>query len=100
MRSNRNSALFLAAALVVLSSACSKKVVLTGNALCEHCDLEWNDSCNTAFKTADGKVYRLLKNDVTEKMRKAEAEKGFEITTRVVDVDGEKYLELQNFKAL
>ena len=77
-----------------------KTLVLTGDALCELCDLEWSETCNTAFKTADGKVYRLIKNEATQKLRKAEAEKGFEITTRVVEVDGEKYLELENFKAL
>jgi hypothetical protein len=77
-----------------------RRVVLSGNAVCGKCTYEVTESCEALFATADGKVYRLMKNAHVDKMRKADVENGFEITTRVREVDGVKYLEIQNIKAL
>ena len=77
-----------------------KRVVLTGESVCGHCDLELTESCQAAFKTADGKIYRLMKNKKVTKMQNTKADKGFKIVTRVRKIDGEKYLEVRNFKVL
>jgi len=89
-----------AAEFAKIDADAGKKIVLTGNALCEGCDLKWSEKCNTAFKTADGKIYRLINNDMTKKLRGMDAKKSLEIVTKVVEVDGEKYLEVREFTAL
>ena len=76
-----------------------KRLVLTGNSACG-AELELTESCQSVFKTADGKIYRLMKNGHAKKMQNTKADNGFEIVTYVRLLDGEKYLEVKNFKTL
>jgi hypothetical protein len=89
------------AAFASISQREGKRLVLTGEAKCAKCDFAMEE-CSPVFQTADGKVYPLVKNDYTKKMKmkKAEAENGFEIVTKVRKLDGVKYLEVRNLKVL
>lgn len=78
----------------------TKRVVLKGEAKCGKCTMNLTEACETVFKTADGKFYRLLKSPRVDKLREAESDKGFKIVTRVRRLDGVKYLELESFRTL
>ena len=78
----------------------NKRVVLTGAYVCGHCTLHVTDGCSPMFKTADGKVYPLIKNNESSSLRKADTGKGVEIASSVKKIDGVKYLEVKSYKAL
>lgn len=78
----------------------NKRVVLTGAYVCGHCTLHVTDGCSPMFKTADGKVYPLIKNTESSSLRKADTGKGVEIASSVKKIDGVKYLEVKSYKAL
>lgn len=78
----------------------NKRVVLTGAYVCGHCTLHVTDGCSPMFKTADGKVYPLIKNNESSSLRKADTGKGVEIASSVKKIDGIKYLEVKSYKAL
>ncbi len=88
-----------AATLAEINYREGKRLVLTGNSACG-AELELTESCQSVFKTADGKIYRLMKNGHAKKMQNTKADNGFEIVTYVRLLDGEKYLEVKNFKTL
>jgi hypothetical protein len=77
----------------------NKRLVLTGVYMCGHCNLKATESCSPMFKTADGKVYPLLKNPESNDLRGADTGNGVEIASSVVKIDGIKYLEVKSYKA-
>ncbi len=77
-----------------------KRVELTGSVVCGHCDLKSVDNCQAVFKTADGKAYLLIENDMVEKMRSKQTDNGYKIETVVRSVDGTKYLDVEKMSAL
>ena len=108
----------VSAAMVAGGSSCSKsaktaalvyasidadeggELVVTGDAACAHCDFHASDACSALIHTADGKIYRAVDNDRYHELKKMTSEKGFQITAKVTQVDGVKYLEIENVKAL
>ncbi|MFQ5510507.1 MAG: hypothetical protein ACE5EO_01535 [Candidatus Krumholzibacteriia bacterium] len=76
------------------------RVVLTGNAVCGKCNLGISEACQSFFQTADGKVYRLIKNNHVKAMRDAQAKNGFRIVSYVRKLEGAKYLDVQHVKTL
>ena len=77
-----------------------KRMILTGNTACGKCDLDLTEACQGIFQTADGKVYRLMKNNHVKAMRSTETDKGFRIVSYVRKLDGVKYLEVKNVRTL
>jgi len=75
-----------------------RRLVLTGNAVCTKCNFKTTESCSTLFQTADGKVYRLIENNMIKGLRAADED--VQITTTIRKVDGVKYLEVETFKAI
>jgi hypothetical protein len=78
----------------------SKRVVVSGTYACGHCTMKATEDCTPMFKTADGKVYPLLKNNLSSKLRSADEGNGLEIATSVKKIDGVKYLEVKSYKVL
>jgi hypothetical protein len=78
----------------------SKRVVLSGAYVCGHCNLKVTEGCSPMFKTADGKVYPLIKNPEASQLRAANEGNGVEIATTVKKIDGVKYLEVKSYKTL
>lgn len=89
-----------AAALAAIPYDAGKEVKLQGGLVCGHCDMHATEGCQAVFQTADGKAYLLIESDTVEKMRGVEAKDGFAIVTRVREVDGTKFLEVEEYKAL
>ena len=83
-----------------------KRVELAGNVACGSCDLKTTKDCQAVFKTADGKAYLLIENNMVEKMRAKSAacaktaKAGYKVVTRVRLLDGTKYLEVETIAAL
>jgi len=77
----------------------AKRLVLAGSMECGKCSYKAVDHCAPLFKTADGKVYPLMNTELVKKMRNGEASE-YEVSTRVRNLDGIKYLEVKAFKAL
>ena len=77
----------------------NKRVVLIGAYACGHCNLQVTDGCSPMFKTADGKIYPLMKNLEASGLRAADAGNGVEIASSVRKIDGIKYLEVKSYKA-
>lgn len=76
----------------------NKRVVLKGEYACSHCTLHATSVCAPMFKTADGKIYPLMKTARASALRKAG--KSIEISTQVRKLDGVKYLEVKSYKTL
>jgi hypothetical protein len=88
------------AALTAIPYEAGKEWALQGGLVCGHCDMHATEGCQAVFQTADGKAYLLIETATVEKMRDAKAKDGFKIVTRVREVDGTKYLEVEEFTAL
>jgi hypothetical protein len=95
-----NTASAFKGAVDELPYAESKRVVLTGAYVCGHCNLQVTEGCSPMFKTADGKVYPLIKNPESAKLRAANGGNGVEIATTVKKIGGVKYLEVKSYKTL
>jgi len=78
----------------------NKRVVLAGAYVCGHCNLHATEGCSPMFKTADGKVYPLIRNPEADKLRAANTGNGVEIASTVKKLDGIKYLEVKSYKSL
>lgn len=78
----------------------NKRLVLAGSYVCGHCNLKATEGCSPMFKTAEGKIYPLIKNPEAMKLRAADSGKGVEIATSVKKLDGIKYLEVKTYKTL
>ncbi|HEX5132202.1 MAG TPA: hypothetical protein VFX92_06935 [Candidatus Krumholzibacteria bacterium] len=78
----------------------NKRVVVAGTYACAHCTLHATETCAPVFKTADGKVYPLIRNPLAADLRKADTGNGLEIATSVKKIDGVKYLEVKSYKVL
>ncbi len=78
----------------------NKRLVLSGAYVCGHCNLKVTEGCSPMFKTADGKIYPLIKNPEAMKLRAADSGNGVEIATSVKKLDGIKYLEVKSYKSL
>jgi hypothetical protein len=78
----------------------NKRLVLTGNYACAHCALEITEACAPMFKTADGKVYPLMKSARATELRKAGAKNAVEVSVRVRKIEGVKYLDVKSFKSI
>ena len=78
----------------------SKRLVLTGNMGCGRCSYQATAGCQPLLKTADGKVYPLIKNSIVKKMQGSDAGSGFKVSSRVTRVDGVKFLQVTSFKVL
>lgn len=77
----------------------NKRVVLAGSYACGHCSLEKTADCSPMLKTADGKVYPMLKGNLSSEMRGAEG-KNLEVSGTVKKVDGVKYLDVKSYKVM
>jgi hypothetical protein len=77
----------------------NKRVVLTGSYACGHCTLQKTEECTPMLKTADGKIYPLLRNSHASELRMAEG-KNVEVSGSVKKVDGVKFLEVKSYKVL
>jgi hypothetical protein len=77
----------------------NKRVVLAGSYACGHCSLEKTAECSPMLKTADGKVYPLLRNTHATAMRAAEG-KNLEVSGTVKKVDGVKFLDVKSYKVI
>jgi len=78
----------------------NKRLVLSGAYVCGHCNLKVTEGCSPMFKTADGKIYPLIKNPEAMELRAADSGNGVEIATSVKKLDGIKYLEVKSYKSL
>ncbi len=78
----------------------SKRLVLAGTYACGHCSLHLTEACAPMFKTADGKVYPLMKDNRSADLRKAGATNGVQLSAQVRNINGVKYLEVKSFKTL
>ncbi len=78
----------------------NKRLVLTGSYACGRCTLEVTETCSPLFKTAEGKVYPMIKSQLTQNLRRADAGNGVEIGSSVKKIDGIKYLEVKSYKSL
>ncbi len=72
-----------------------KTVVLAGRYVCGTCELGVGDDCQPAFRTADGKNYLLIRNNLSQQLRNDARDKDVEIVSRVKKLDGVKYLEVE-----
>jgi hypothetical protein len=77
----------------------SKRVVLTGEYACGHCTLHKTEECSPMLKTADGKVYPLLKSARASEL-KGVTGKSIEVAGTVKKVDGVKFIDLKSYKVL
>jgi len=77
----------------------NKRVVLAGSYACGHCSLEKTADCSPMLKTADGKVYPMIKGNLSSEMRGAEG-KNLEVSGTVKKVDGVKYLDVKSYKVM
>jgi hypothetical protein len=78
----------------------NKRVVLAGATYaCGHCSLEKTSDCSPMLKTADGKVYPLVRNNNATAMRGSDG-KNLEVSGTVKKVDGVKYLEVKSYKVM
>jgi hypothetical protein len=77
----------------------NKRVTLAGSYACGHCTLAKTEDCTPMLKTADGKIYPLLKNSHASELRDSEG-KNIEVSGTVKKVDGVKYLEIKSYKVL
>ena len=77
----------------------NKRVVLAGSYACGHCNLEMTEDCSPMVKTADGKVYPLLKNSLASELRSAEG-KSLQLSGTVKKIDGVKYLDVKSYKII
>ncbi|HET6349619.1 MAG TPA: hypothetical protein VFH88_11110, partial [Candidatus Krumholzibacteria bacterium] len=77
----------------------NKRVVLAGSYECGHCTLKMTEQCAPMLKTADGKVYPLIKNSKASDLRKVEG-KNVKISASVKRVDGVKFLEVKSYTVL
>jgi hypothetical protein len=75
------------------------RVVVAGTLECGHCTYDAVGTCQPLLKTADGKVYPMLRNHLIKKMHKSGAAK-VEVTSNVRNAHGVKYLDVKTFKAL
>jgi len=78
----------------------NKRVTLTGAYACGHCALNISESCSPMFKTADGKVYPLMKNARVDAIKADKSGHGVELTGLVKKVDGVKVVEVKSYKVL
>jgi hypothetical protein len=77
----------------------SRRVVVTGTMACGHCSLEATATCAPLLKTTDGKVYPLAPSQMVKNMRHSDAAQ-FHVTSRVKNLYGVKYLDVQAFDTL
>jgi hypothetical protein len=77
----------------------NKRVTLAGSYACGHCTLQKTEDCSPMFKTADGKIYPLLKNARATELKDAEG-KSLQVSGTVKKLDGVKYLEVKSYKVL
>jgi hypothetical protein len=77
----------------------NKRVTLDGSYACGHCTLQKTQECAPMLKTADGKVYPLVKNARASELRDVEG-KNIQVSGTVKKVDGVKFLEVRSYKVL
>jgi len=77
----------------------NKRVVLAGSYACGHCTLDKTAECAPMLKTADGKVYPLLKTARSSDMRSVEG-KNLEVSGTVKKIDGVKFIDVKSYKAI
>jgi len=83
----------------VLPYSESKRVVLAGSYACGHCTLEKTADCTPMLKTADGKIYPLLKSNRASELRSMEG-KGIEVSGVVKKIDGVKFIDVKSYKSI
>jgi hypothetical protein len=77
----------------------NKRVTLAGAYACGHCTLQKTADCSPMLKTADGKVYPLLKNSLSSELKDAEG-KNVQVSGTVKKLDGVKFLDVKSYKVL
>jgi hypothetical protein len=76
------------------------RIVLTGRYVCGYCDLGLSETCQAGFRTADGKNYLLVTNNLSKELKQAARSTDVEIVTRVQKYGGVKYLEVDIVRPL
>jgi hypothetical protein len=74
-------------------------VVLTGAYACGHCTLQKTEECSPMFKTADGKIYPLLKSGQVSELKGAKG-KNVEVAGSVKKLNGVKFIDVKSYKVL
>jgi hypothetical protein len=74
-------------------------VTVAGTIECAHCTYDAVATCQPLLKTADGKIYPMLRSNLIKKMKHSGA-KQVEVTSNVRNAHGVKYLDVKSFKAL
>jgi len=87
------AALLLAGALAVTAeeSKKSESVQLEGKIGCSHCTYQTANSCGVSFKTADGKIYNLVKPSA-ELMQARNGSGTVKVTGTVAEKDGKLFV--------
>ena len=77
----------------------SHRVVVSGTIECGSCTYKTTTACQPLLKTTDGKVYPLNHSGMVKKMKKSGAT-SFEVTSKVRNFNGVKYLDVKSFKTI
>jgi hypothetical protein len=77
----------------------NKRVVLAGSYACGHCTLEKTAECAPMLKTADGKIYPLLKTARASELRAMEG-KNVEVSGTIKKYDGVKFIDVKSYKVI
>jgi len=77
----------------------NKRVVLAGSYACGHCTLEKTAECAPMLKTADGKIYPLLKTARASELRSMEG-KNIEVSGTIKKYDGVKFIDVKSYKVI
>jgi len=77
----------------------AKRLVVAGSLECGKCNYKVVSTCAPLVKTADGKVYPLLQNDLVHDMRQNK-DGEYKMTTNVRKIEGISYLEVKAYTSI
>ena len=96
------AATLVATALTLSAFAADKEVTIKGDGQCAKCSLKETKTCQNAIKTADGKTYYVVHNDVSKKFHSEICSETKKVTATgtVKEVDGKQQLTVTKIETI